>query len=281
MSRYPLILVLALAGAALLLTGMGSRQPPSPAAAAQPAPAPQVAATEDNAEPALLLDRAIEAYTPARVLWAEMKLWQRTRNDGSAYEVTGRYLAAPGDRLRLDLQTQIGATRAELRLISDGQRLCQWQRVGTGAPVVSVLELPKLESGTTPAHVAWARMETLHDQSFGGVGPLLKGLRGRLRQLCAKAIRWKGIEVIQVNGAWPEDPGKLAEIPDYIRPRQVPRLCSLYLDARTLWPHRLEWWYSERPGDAPVLGMQTEFRDPVLNRPLSPERCAEEFGIPQ
>jgi hypothetical protein len=129
--------------------------------------------------------------------------------------------------------------------------------------------------------VAWARTETVRDQGFGGVGPLLTGLRQRLRQLTAKAVRWQGVVVIQVNGAWPEEPAKLAEVPEYVRPRQVPRRCSLYLDAKTLWPHRLEWWYAERPGDTPVLGMQTEFRDPVLNRPLSPQRCAEEFTIPK
>jgi hypothetical protein len=281
MSRYSLFLVLPLAGAALLLTGLGDREPPSPAAAAQPTPAPQAAASEESAEPAQLLDRAIAAYAPARVLWAEMKLWQRARDGDSAFEVSGRYLAAPGDRMRLDLHTQVGATRAELRLICDGQRLCQWQRLGTAAPSVLLYELPRLEAGASPAHVAWARTETVRDHGFGGVGPLLRGLRGRLRQLTAKAVRWQGVEVIRVNGVWPEDAAKLAEVPDYIRPRQVPRRCSLYLDAKTLWLHRLEWWYSERPGDTPELGMQTEFRDPVLNRPLSPQRCAAEFGIPQ
>jgi hypothetical protein len=283
MVRYPLFLGLSLAGAALLLSGALGRPRPAPAGASPPAPTPPSAPAAEIPEPERLLKSAATAY--ADVSWAEIKLWQQILEDGAIYEVTGRYLAAPDYRVRLELETQVGATRGELKMISDGQRLWHSQRVGRADPAVWVLELAKLEPGkqglNTPEEVAWHRTETLRYQAFGGVGPMLEALRARLKNLRGKAVRWKGTDVVQVTGAWPEDPTKLAAVPEYIRPRQVPRRCGIYLDARTLWPHRLEWWYSERPQDPPALLMQTEFRDPVLNHPLPSERCAQEFAIPK
>ena len=278
MSRYPLILILALAGAALLLTGMVNR--PAPPASAVPAAQTNPAAEVSN--PAQLLERAIAAFAPARILWADVKFWQQTQEDEAVFEISGRYLAAPNLRMRLELFTQVGATRGELKMVSDGQRLWQWQRIGTQEPGITLVDLSDLDPGkTAPAALAQARADGLRDRGFAGVSTLLRTLRTRLQQLHGKAMRWKGLDVIQVTGTWPEDPAKLAAVPEYIRPRMVPRQCSIYLDARTLWPHRIEWWYSERPENAPVLLMQTEFRDPILNRPLPPERCAKEFTIPQ
>jgi hypothetical protein len=275
MPRYPLLLLLALAGAVPLLTGMVNRQAPSP-----PPPPPSAGGAE-IAEPARFLDRAIEAYAPERITWAELRLWQRIVDDGAAYEVQGRYLAAPGHRLRLELETRVGRTRAAMKWVSDGRVLWQWQRVGTQAPTLLGTELPHAQTGLSTAdQVAWAVGETLRTKAFGGVSPLLKMVRERLGNLRGKAIRWRGFEIIQVTGAWPEDPGQLADMPDYLRPRHVPRLCSIYLDAKTLWPHRVEWWGSEQPDDQPVLLLQTEFREPVLNRPLPPDRCAQEFSVP-
>jgi hypothetical protein len=285
MSRYSLLLILTLVGAAPLLTGMGDRQPPQPAAAPPPAATPTSAPAAAVPDPERLLDQAIDAFAPGRVTWAEFKVWQQLREDGSVYEVAGRYLTAPGYRVRLELHTRVGATRGELKFVCDGHQLWHWRRVGRADPTIWVLELPKLQSGqpglSTPEGVAWARTETLRTYTFGGVGPMLLALRERLKKLQGKAVRWKGIDVVQVTGTWPEDPSQLLAVPEYIRPRHVPRRCSIYLDARTLWPHRIEWWYSERPTDTPVLLLQTEFREPVLNRPLSPDRCAQEFTIPK
>jgi hypothetical protein len=50
-----------------------------------------------------------------------------------------------------------------------------------------------------------------------------------------------------------------------------PRQCRLVLDARTLWPHRIEWW-GPAPGVAGDVRLSVlEFRQPVLHQPL-PEK---------
>jgi hypothetical protein len=276
MARSPLLIILGLAGGALLLTGMVNRRAPTSAPPAQP-PSPA-----ESAEAAELLDRASAAYAPPRVPWVEVKLWQQNRDEGAVYEVHGRYLAAPGNRVRLELQTRAGATRGEVKLVSNGMWLWEYHRFGDHPAKVVRGELPKLEKGVnTPEWVDWARGETLRDRTFLGVGPLLKSLRDRLQGLRGEPVRWQDVEAVRVSGTWPADPSKLNGVPDFARPRQPPRLCALYLDAKTLWLHRLEWWATEGTKDGPALVMATEFRDPVLNRPLAAERCAEEFDIPK
>jgi hypothetical protein len=41
----------------------------------------------------------------------------------------------------------------------------------------------------------------------------------------------------------------------------------------------VEWWGPDPPLADDSLLVQMEFRDPVLNQPLSPERCAREFQV--
>jgi hypothetical protein len=87
--------------------------------------------------------------------------------------------------------------------------------------------------------------------------------------------------MLQVTGDLSADPARLVELPDYLRPKVIPRQCCIYLDALTSWPHRIEWWGSAQAGERPRLILQMEFRDPVFNRPLSQERCATEFTLAQ
>jgi hypothetical protein len=276
MARSPFLLILGLAGGALLLTGMVNRQSPSSAPPTQP-PTPA-----ESAEAARVLDRAVADYSPARVPWLEVKLWQRNQDEGVAYEVHGRFASAPGHRLRLELRTQVGATQGTLKLVSDGKALWQCNQAGSEPPKVILGELAKLEPGVnTEEWVDWARGETLRDLAFGGVGPLVKGLRDKLQGLRAEKVRWNEREVVRVSGTWPEYQGKYAGHPDFARPRHFPRLCALYLDANTFWLHRLEWWATEGTKDGPVLVLETEFREPVLNRALPAERCTQEFDIPK
>jgi hypothetical protein len=279
MARYPWLVALTLTGGALLVltgavglpcrlrdlcAGCTGREAAPPAQSADPR------APHESAEAVRLLDQAIAAHAPGRPGWVEMTLWQRHHDEGSTHEIQGRYVAAPDQRLRLELQVRVGRTHGELILVNDGAALWQALRFDGGEPrltQVSLAEEP--EKGA----------EVLRQQAFLGVGPLLRVLRQGMHQPRRQAAHWQGKEVIQVSGDWPEDPSKLADVPDYQRPRHPPRRCRLYLDAQTLWPHRIEWQgASAADGTAPLL-LELEFRDPILNRPLPPERCAREFTV--
>src|SRR5262249_22571218 len=120
----------------------------------------------------------------------------------------------------------------------------------------------------------------LSEQGYAGVIPLLQIVRERMQELTRQTVRWKnGREVIRITGRWPEDPAKLADLPDFLRPRELPRQCSVYLDAATLWPYRLEWCDAAKVEGRLRPLLQMESRDPVLKHPRPPDRCAQEFTL--
>jgi hypothetical protein len=204
-----------------------------------------------------------------------MNLWQQVAGDDQTYQTVGRYVAGPGQRLRLELHVQVGKTRGELRLISDGTILQQVLYVGGDAPELAQFALPPAAGPDAAAE----RERFLQEQGFAGVGPLLQALRRRLQNLRADTLKWHGLEVLRVTGDWTADPAHVNDIMECLRPRVLPRQCCIYLDAVTLWPHRLEWWGPGQANGPPALLLQTEFRDAVLNRPLPPDRCAREFAL--
>jgi hypothetical protein len=199
-----------------------------------------------------------------------MTVWQRVECDEDlCYQAEGRYLAAPGHRRSLRLQVSVGRTRGQVELVSDGCRLWQMQRVGAGQPVVSLLELP-----------AGSCQEFLQRRGLAGAGELVTAIRVHLQQPRRETIRWGGRQVYRITGEWPTDAARLASLPEDLPATVVPRRCRVYLDARTLWPCRVEWWGQDPSGGGDVLLSQIEFRDPVVGRPLPPEQCAREFAFP-
>jgi hypothetical protein len=115
MSRSHVLLPLLVAGALLLLSGaLGQHATSTTPPEGPPAPA-------ESAEALRLLDQAVEAYATARVGWMEMTLWQRVLEENNRHEVHGRFVAAPGHRLRLELKVNVGRTEGELKLASNGK----------------------------------------------------------------------------------------------------------------------------------------------------------------
>ncbi len=279
--RRPLLLAL-VAGTALLLTSALAMPGPRPSVAPPPPPSttsPSFDEARADPDAVALFDRALARLDADRLEWIEMGLWQQMTVQGLESEAQGRYLAAPGRRWRLDLQTRCGGTGGTLNVVSDGHSVWQALRVGNRgwvrfsrvelAPVLELLEAPG-----TPPRVA---DEFYHDQAFGAVTALLPGLRGRMVWYHQEAMHRDGRVLVKLAGVWtPEAAAALAPA-GQPWPAGLARTCRLFLDAETLWPQRLEWWGPDPPRGDEVLLVQAEYRDPVLNRPLSPERCAAEF----
>jgi hypothetical protein len=91
--------------------------------------------------------------------------------------------------------------------------------------------------------------------------------------------RWKNRDVFVIAGALPEEKVAANLSCEFVPARFKVQQSVLYLDAQTLWPLRVEWWGAERPTHVSKLLLQTEYRAPVLNQPLSDERCAAEFAL--
>jgi hypothetical protein len=275
MTRYQVFLLPALAAAILASLGAFSLRP----ASVRQLPPPVSPAGADPAALALL-DRAIDAVSPDRVAWLEAAVWQQARCDDFTYQACGRLLIAPGDRSRYDMNVRVGHTKGEMRMVSDGKTLWQSIRVGDDPATIAQWDLPVANDGTTTStQLTQARLQFLQEHGFAGLAPLLRSLRQCLHNAHCQQQTWKGNEVYVISGVWPVNTAAFAAMPDLPKPRFQPRLCAIYLDARTLWLHRLEWWGSEMPNQPNSLLVQTEFRNPVINRPLPPQQCALEFTI--
>jgi hypothetical protein len=266
-----LLLVPVLACSSVLLTG-GLNQKAAPSA---PSPLPTGIEPLDLAGkpgggPAL--QAAAEAFAPERVPWMQMTLWQRVRCEDCCYEAQGHYLAAPGNRLRLDLHVQVGQTKGELQIISSGSGLSCASRVDPdAAPAVTHVDFEQ-----KPDQPRQDPERILQEHGCPAVAPLLRMVCACLQDPCWKLGRWNGHEVVELAGVWRSAQTSPAGMPNLEQAAQL-RHCRVYLDARTLWPYRLEWW-GPAPGQGRALPLvEVEYRDPVLNQALSAEVCAREF----
>jgi hypothetical protein len=123
------------------------------------------------------------------------------------------------------------------------------------------------------------RDEFLNGQSFSGVVPILKSLRANTLITKKEKVNWKGHPSIKLTGIWTTE-----NIRDIARmfnatvwPAFMPRQCCIYLDEKSHWPHRIEWWGPAPPNRADALLLQMEFRNPKLNVVLTPDRVGQVF----
>jgi hypothetical protein len=222
------------------------------------------------------MDDAINRLDPKRVAWLETKVWQRILLPAGSYEVRGHYLAAPDHRLRLDLTTIEGETTATLHVVSDGQAIWQARRVGDeGWNDVQRAPLNALASGQSNE----APMQWLRQLPTRGFTAILEELRHRVHWMRQETIRRGGKTYLRLTGMWSDGPSRESRSSGEPDLRGQPRQCRIYLKTGTLWPHRVEWWGPSTSHGGDSLLLEMEFRDPVLNRPLSAERCFEEFAF--
>jgi hypothetical protein len=238
-----------------------------------PAPAPQADVAAERC-----LDQAIELFRADRVKWLQMKIWQKAQFPGFVYEADGSYHLAPGQRFRLEMHTHPAEGEGTVLSVSDGREL--WRAEGTGQGAwenvtrVDLSEVFAIMNGPAGRQL---RDEFLQRPHFQGMTPLLRNLRRRLVWAQSELLRQNGGERIHLVGVWSKE-----EALKHVAPNQpwliaLPRQCHLYLDARSYWPQRVEWWGPHTAGGADRLLVQMEFRNPVFNRPLSAQTCARLF----
>jgi hypothetical protein len=227
-----------------------------------------------------ILDRCLAAMAPDQVRWLQCSVWQQGKCETFNYQASGRLVTAPQERCRYDLDLKVGNTVGELRVACDGKTLRQSIRMSSVQATVTRLELPgpkdRLKS---TEELAQARARFIEDNS-SGPGPMVRRLRQRMLGAQCLQCRWNGRAVLVVAGALPQEQRPDTPSCESVPARFTVRQCILYLDARTLWPVRVEWWGAEQAAAPNQLVLQTEFRNPVVNQPLSAERCAMEFAVP-
>jgi hypothetical protein len=122
------------------------------------------------------------------------------------------------------------------------------------------------------------RDHDLQRWAFAGIAPLLKGLQQQMVFTQRESVRWQEHDAIKLTGGWSEAMKKqITPDPKTPWPAHLPRQCVLYLDAKSGWPHRLEWWGPSPPLATDALLLQMEFRNPKFTE-MSSERCAQMFS---
>jgi hypothetical protein len=225
------------------------------------------------------LDRAVETLAPERVDWLTFEIRQVVELPGLRYQSQGRYLLAPGHRFRLEVQTHGAGAPGTLLWVSDGTDVWQAARAGDG-PWESVTRLRLREVWNVlggPAAPPRLRAEFLNGPTFGGVGQLLRTLRGNLVWVRQEGRRGDAGERVQLTGVWPPDHLQELAPPDRPWPAGLPKLCRVIMDGHSLWPHAVEWWGPAANGE--VLLARTEYHHPSINQPLSESDCAAAFAF--
>jgi hypothetical protein len=254
----------------LLLTGALDRQTLFSNPAAQGAFVPQSAAFGAGRIP----DEVLAAFAPERIQWLEMNIRQKMWGEDT-FEARGRYVLGTHERMRLEMDISVDGKTTKALVVSDGKAFQKSHEVDGVKTILEKCALAKAADFPNPASLARARKAFLTQHGFGGLYPLLRQISACLVNSTQQAGCWQERRVVRVSGFWNAAESVLNTLPENLRARS----CNLYLDAETLWPHRIEWLGSEKPTDRQVILLEMEFSDPAINRPLSDQECARIFRI--
>ncbi len=251
------------------LTRTAASVTPAPTAALSLTPEPSII----SAAPAPVADAAAEhclalaldAFKAERVQWLEMTIWQKVQLPGCAYEADGSYRLAPGQRFRLEMHTHPEGGEGTMLSVSDGRDLWQAERPGSGAwENVTRVNLSEVFSVMNGPAGPQLRGEFLQRPHFQGILPLLRNLSCRLVWARGEVIRQAGVKLIHLVGVWPKEEAQKRASAEDAWPTALPRQCHLYLDERTYWPKRVEWWGPFTAGGVDRLLVQMEFRESCI-----------------
>lgn len=231
---------------------------------------PQSAEVPGNA----LLDQVIASLSPERVQWLRMTIVQKMIEEN--FQTEGHYVLAPGQRLRLEMKVKGNDVAGNVLVVSDGVELFKARWSEGAQPRAIKKSLPDGDPALDPKSRRELRDGFLHDAGYGGLLPLLKQIREHLEEPVQQAGVCQSRKAIRLYGAWNADENALKKLPAHWRARQ----CALYLDAESLWPFRIEWIGAPRPRDPLVVLMRMDFRDAVINQPMTDAEIATAFHFP-
>lgn len=253
-----------------------AQQPSQPART--PAVAP-LAAPKLDAQAKIILDDAIQALDRSRLAWVETMIFQQMDVQGVLFRAEGIYLAGPDRRLHLNLKVHLGESIGKMKVVCDGKTVWEEVQLGEGDKrTVSKVDLVRLDDALRKDKAAPKALdEYLQGLCFAGVSPLLQSMRNSMVPTQRENVHWNGHDVIKLTAVWSADMVKsITPTEKQPWPAFVPKHCRLYLDEKTRWPLRIEWWGPSPPRGGDALLLQMEFRNPKFAK-MSEERCARVF----
>jgi hypothetical protein len=217
-----------------------------------------------------LLAKAMETLSAVRMRWLKTTIRQTMTDEESAFSAEGFLQRGPNHCARLEMQVVTDGVASRLLIVTDGEILAQ-ERTIQDHP-------PQIVSEKLPPECPSAEEENLSREAYlagkGCCGPvtLLEQLFPHLNEVKLQTGLLQGHPVIRLKGEL--QPGDYAPLAHTAIPV---RNCYIYLDAKTLWPRRIEWWGHAKFRSSRCV-MQIEFRDPVVNEELSVDECTRLFS---
>jgi hypothetical protein len=262
--------------AALLISGaLGQQNPPAsqvppPAASAPKSPVPPPPEAKPDANATAAVNKAIDALDPRKLGYVETKLWEQVDTIGLSFQATGKYLSAPKDRMRLEMNVRVGNTDSKLLVVSDGSWVWTEMKLGNDEPLRSKYDLREVHKNlSAPGTMPTVSEGFYRSQSFRGIVPLLQTLAQQMVFTKFESTTWNGKDVYKLTGAWNADLSKKMSRPDQPWPLFTPKTCYVYLARENgtpaYWPYRLEWWGPGLKQSEDALLMQMEFREPKVS----------------
>ncbi len=208
-----------------------------------------------------LLDRAIAKLTACNAGWLRTKIRQTTKLNEADVVAEGWLQRGPNQCARLEMELGSGQTRGRLVVVSDGAVIAQIRRLPGALPIVVLDEVPGDSSN---------RDALLQERGCSAPLVLVRDLRQHLREGTLQTGLLNDAPVVQIGGDI-----DAAHAPAAIRSKAPILFVRAYLDARTLWPSRLQW-FDSADAEHPIL--RIEFADVAIGHALSLEECAGVFS---
>jgi len=214
-----------------------------------------------------LLEKALGKLNAEEAVWLNTKIRQTVYEADSRFVVEGFLQRGPNQCARMEME--VG--RSRLVIVSDGDILAHVQKVPGGKVIAAVERLPAL---TEETHVQdrTAREAFLVAKCCGGPAALLRPIQQHMRNGTLQTGLLQDRPVIQLKADL--DPAKISA---FSAMKLTALSACLYLDAKTLWPVRIDWTGAEG-AKAPRLVRQIEFREPVVGVALDDDACARMFS---
>jgi hypothetical protein len=239
-----------------------------------------------------LLEKALGKLGVEEAGWLNTKIRQTVYGADSRFVAEGFLQRGPNQCARMEMEVVAeggspatsatgpswsgsrqtsGAARACLVIVSDGEILAQVQKLPGVKPTATVERLPALTQATHEKDQA-ARAAFLAAKGCGGPAALLRPIQQHLLNGTLQTGLLCDRPVIQLKARL--DPAK---VPAFSAAKLAALSACVYLDARTLWPMRIEW-SGAHSGKAARPLLQIEFRAPIVGVALEDEECAHMFS---
>jgi hypothetical protein len=219
-----------------------------------------------------LLEKAIEVLAVNRTGWLKTKIRQTMTDAESTYAAEGSLQRGPNHCARLDMQVRTNGLASHMLVVSDGELLAQEITIPGTTPKVTSTRLPGAPADAPAGAEAAIREAYLAARGCGGPLALLRQLQPCLQNPKLQTGLLQGQAVILIKGEIDSEKLRRQAL------RAVPiNYCYLFLDAKTLWPERVEWWGLDRRRSLRCV-LQIDFHDHELNQELPLEQCVRAFS---